>query len=96
MFSKNEGAYDDERALAAADARRRPIAPVELVATIALALSTVIAVTAVTIGIARADALNIHTDGDSSTLAIALLIGMLLSAMGGLTAIMANDSRRKT
>ena len=54
MIRKKGCAFDD-RALAAADARKRPIAPVELVATIALALSTVIAVTAVTIGIARAD-----------------------------------------
>ena len=94
MLRKKKGTYDD-RALAAADARKRPIAPVELVATIALALSTVIAVTAVTIGIARADALNVHADGGQGTFAIALLIGLLLTAMGGLTAIMAEGSRRK-
>ena len=93
MLRNKEGAYDDR--LAAADARKRPIAPVELVATIALALSTVIAVTAVTIGIARADALNMQADGGQGTLAIALLIGLLLSAMGGLTAIMANGSKGK-
>jgi hypothetical protein len=34
-------------------------------------------------------------DGDAAPLAIALLIGLLLSAMGGLTAIMADSSKPK-
>jgi hypothetical protein len=64
---------------------------VELIATGALALSTVVAATAVSIGIARADAFGMRADGDSAPLAIALLIGLLLSAMGGLTAMMADS-----
>ena len=53
----------------------RPVAMVELIATVALALSTVVAATAVSIGIARADAFGIRADGDPAPLAIALLIG---------------------
>ncbi len=67
----------------------RPV--VELIATVTLALSTVIAVTAVSIGIARADAPG--TDSDGTALAVALLIGLLLSGMGGLTAVMAKRER---
>ena len=68
---------------------------VELIATVALALSTVVAVTAVSIGIARAEAFGVRADGDTAPLAIALLIGLLLSAMGGLTAIMAEGPKGK-
>jgi hypothetical protein len=63
---------------------------VELIATATLALSTMIAVTAVSIGIARADVPGAGSDG---TLAVALLIGLLLSGMGGLTAVMAKRDR---
>ncbi len=41
-----------------ADSRRRPVVVVELVATIALAFSTLIAVAAISIGMARADSLT--------------------------------------
>jgi glycerol uptake facilitator-like aquaporin len=75
--------------------RRRPVALVELIATAALALSTVVAATAVSIGIARADAFGTRADGDTAPLAIALLIGLLLSAMGGFTAIMAERPKGK-
>ena len=88
-----KGAALDQRALDTP--RTRPAAVVELIATIALALSTVVAVTAVSIGIARADAFGMRADGDSGPLAIALLIGLLLSAMGGLTAIMADGPKGK-
>jgi hypothetical protein len=73
----------------------RRIALVELVTTAGLALSTAIAVTAVSIGIARADVLGAATKGDSAPFAIALFIGLLFSAMGALTAIMAPAPRRK-
>lgn len=85
----------DCRAPDAMEPRTRPAAVVELIATIALAISTVIAVTAVSIGIARADSLGIRADGDSGPLALALLIGLLLSAMGGLTAVMAGGPKGK-
>jgi len=73
----------------------RPVACVELVATVALALSTLIAVTVVSIGIARADVFGARADADAAPFAIALFIGVLLSAMGGLTALMAGDGVRR-
>jgi hypothetical protein len=82
-------------ALETTESRKRPVATVELIAAIALALSTVVAVTAVSIGIARADVFGMRVDADQSPLAIALLIGLLLLAMGGLTAVMANGPKGK-
>jgi len=79
-------AHESQSPLSVASSR-----PVELFATVALALSTIIAVTAVSIGIARADALVARTDTDTAALAIALFMGLLFAAMGGLTAIMAED-----
>jgi len=67
----------------------RPAAPIELIATVLLALSTMVAVTAVSIGIARADVLHARPDADIAPFAIALFVGLLFAAMGGLTAMMA-------
>src|SRR5262249_48233126 len=80
--------------------RHRPIALVELITTVALALSTAVAVTAVSIGMARADLADgmgrvaAMARGDGGPLAIALCITLLLAAMGGLTAIIAREPRR--
>jgi hypothetical protein len=71
--------------------RHRSIAFIELITTAALALSTAVAVTAVSIGIARADVVGTVAKGDGAPFAIVLFIGLLLSAMGALTAIMAVD-----
>jgi hypothetical protein len=92
---RTERAASDRCALETADARKGPAVTVALIATIALALSTVVAATAVSIGIARAEAVGIRADGDTAPLAIALLIGLLLSAMGGFTAIMAESPKGK-
>jgi hypothetical protein len=73
--------------------RHRSIAFVELILTAALALSTAVAVTAVSIGIARADVLGAVTNGDATPLAIALAFGLLLAAMSAVTAIMAGSPR---
>lgn len=83
-------------ALVGTEARRRPAATVGLIATAALALSTVVAATAVSIGIARADTFAMGMNVDQASLAIALLIASLLTAslltvMGGLTAVMVRD-----
>jgi glycerol uptake facilitator-like aquaporin len=78
----------------AAAPKHRSIAFVELVTTAGLALSTAVAVTAVSIGIARADVLGAAAKGDSAPFAIALFIGLLFAAMGALTAIMAPARRR--
>lgn len=81
-------------ALQTAESQTRRVAPVELITTVLLALSTVVAATAVSIGIARADVLGVRADGDTP-LAVALLIGLLLLAMGGLTAVMAEGPKGK-
>jgi hypothetical protein len=73
--------------------RHRSIAFVELITTAALALSTAVAVTAVSIGIARAEMVGTVAKADGAPFAIALLIGLLLSAMGALTAFMAVGPR---
>lgn len=65
------------------------VRPVELIATVALALCTLVAVTAVSIGMARADSLAGIAESDGATLAIGIVIALLLSGMGGLTAMMA-------
>jgi hypothetical protein len=75
--------------------KHRSIASVELIATAALALSTAVAATAVSIGIARADVLNVVTHGDATPFAVALIFGLLLSTMGALTALIALGPRRK-
>jgi hypothetical protein len=64
--------------------KHRSIACVELITTAALALSTAVAVTAVSIGIARADVIGAAGTGDGT--ALALIIGLFVSAMGGLIA----------
>ncbi|HEY9361311.1 MAG TPA: hypothetical protein VIQ50_12810, partial [Xanthobacteraceae bacterium] len=66
--------------------RQRPIALVELIITAALVLSTVVAVTAVSIGFARAEVAGAVPKGDGLPFAIALGIALLLTAMSGATA----------
>jgi hypothetical protein len=66
--------------------KHRSIACVELITTAALALSTAVAVTAVSIGIARADVIGAAGHGDGTPLAIALVVGLFVSAIGGIIA----------
>ena len=73
--------------------RQRPIALVELIITAALVLSTVVAVTAVSIGFARAEVAGAVPRGDGLPFAIALSIALLLTAMSGATAIAAAARR---
>ena len=82
-----------ERDVPPTAAPKRLGAPVELIATVLLLLSTLVAVTVVSIGIARAEGLGSRADFDAAPLAIALFIGLLFAAMGGLTAIAAHDRR---
>jgi hypothetical protein len=74
--------------------RQRPIALVELIITAALVLSTVVAVTAVSIGFARAEVAGAVAKGDGLPFAIALGIALLLTAMSGATTIAAAAPRR--
>ncbi len=68
----------------AADARRNPAVP-ELIATAGLALATLVVVTVVTAGVARADVIDGVIGNESSVFAIALILGLAFIGMGGLT-----------
>jgi hypothetical protein len=57
----------------------------ELIASIALVLSTLVAATVVSIGIARADVASNVIDNEGGLFAIALLLGLLFVGMGSLT-----------
>jgi hypothetical protein len=66
---------------------RRTVAVAELVAGIALALCTIVAATAVTAGIARADVVGNVVGHEGSLFAVALVLGLLFIGMGGLTVL---------
>lgn len=85
IFNRTNGCTPPQ----SADGKHGSILFVELFTSAALALSTAVAVTAVSIGMARADVIGSVTHGDSVSLAIAIFMAMLFSAMGGLTALMA-------
>jgi hypothetical protein len=57
-----------------------------LVLTVALVLSLVIAFSAVSIGIARADTLTPFGGGGSGRLALAVLVGLVITGVGAVTA----------
>jgi hypothetical protein len=61
-----------------------------IVTTITLVVSLVIAVTAVSIGIARADTL-VPLPDSGGRLALAVLVALVIAGMGGLTAAMVRD-----
>ena len=68
--------------------RRHAFADVPLIVlTAALVLSLVVAFTAVSIGIARADTLVPFGGGGGGRFALALLVGVTIAAFGGLTAV---------
>lgn len=66
---------------------RRSVAVAALVATTGLALAIIIAVTAVSVGIARANVIGNVIDNEGSLFAIALMLGLLFIGMGGLTVL---------
>ena len=65
---------------------RRRVALAELVAIVGLALSTIVAATVVSVGIARANVVGNVIDNEGSVFTVALLLGLIFIAMGGLTA----------
>ncbi len=75
--------------------KHRSIAFVELITTAALALSTAVAVTVVSIGIARAGVAGAVSDGDTTPFAVALCFALLVCALGVLTAVVAVGPRRE-
>ena len=68
---------------------KRRYAGIELLATVALAISLIIAATAVSIGMARAQAIGAVSHGDGGPFAIAVFVGLLMAGMGALTAMAA-------
>ena len=64
---------------------------VELFATLALVVCLIIAATAVSIGMARAQALATIDRHDHTPFTVALFFGALMAGMGGLTAMVAGD-----
>jgi len=66
-----------------------------LLASLALVLSTIIAATAVSIGIARADVAGNVIDNEGSLFAIALVLGLLFIGVGGLTILSMPHPRQK-
>jgi hypothetical protein len=64
--------------------------PVVLI-TLSLAVSLLIAATAVSIGISRADALMPAAGGDSGRLMFALFVAFVIAGMGGVTAAMVKN-----
>ena len=64
---------------------RRTVAFAELVAIVGLALSTIVAVTVVSVGIARADVASDVVGNEGSLFGVALVLGLIFVAMGGLT-----------
>jgi hypothetical protein len=73
--------------------RRRRTALAGLLATVALVISILVAVVAVSIGIARADI--VLADSDSGRWALAILLGLLIAGMGGITACMMRDGKTR-
>lgn len=73
--------------------RRHEFADVGLVVTtVTLVLSLVIAFTAVSIGIARADTI-VPFGGGSGRIVLAMLMGVMIAGMGGLTAALVHNDR---
>ena len=67
--------------------------PVILI-TLSLVVSLMIAATAVSFGIARADSLMPSANGGSMWLVLALFVGCVLASMGGLTAVVVKSDGR--
>jgi len=65
---------------------RRKVALAELVAILGLALSTIVAATVVSVGIARANVAGNVIDNEGSVFMVALVLGLIFIAMGGLSA----------
>ncbi|MGH6725214.1 MAG: hypothetical protein ACREB8_01545 [Pseudolabrys sp.] len=66
---------------------RRTVAFAELVAIAGLALSTIVAATAVSVGIARADVVGNVIDNEGSLFTVALMLGLVFIAVGGLSVL---------
>jgi hypothetical protein len=70
---------------------RRRSRGVELIATLALAVSLIVAAAAVSIGVARAQAFASTAASDRAPFAVALFFGAVMVGMSGLTAIVTGE-----
>jgi hypothetical protein len=75
---------------------RRSVALAALIASAALALSTIVAATVVSVGIARANVAGNVIDNEGSLFALALLLGVLFIGMGGLSILTLPGDRLKS
>jgi hypothetical protein len=66
---------------------RRSVALAELIAILGLALSTIVAATAVSVGIARASVAGNVIDNEGSVFILALLLGVIFIVIGGFSAL---------
>jgi hypothetical protein len=74
--------------------KRHAFADVPLIVlAITLVVSLVIAFTAVSVGIARADTLAPFGGSGNGRLALAMLVGMAIAGMGGLTAALVHNEK---
>ncbi|HMF26749.1 MAG TPA: hypothetical protein VKG24_32175 [Pseudolabrys sp.] len=73
----------------------RTAAVAQLIASMALAVSTAVAATVVSIGIAKADVVSNVIDNEGGLFAIALVLGLLFIGMGGLTILSMPDHKHK-
>jgi hypothetical protein len=64
---------------------RRTVALAALIASAALAISTIVAATVVSVGIARASAADGVIDNEGGLFAAALLLGLIFIGIGGFT-----------
>ena len=74
---------------------RRSLALAELMTIIGLALSTIVAATVVTVGIAHADVAGNVIDNEGSLFAVALLLGIVFIGIGGYSALTLPFHRHK-
>lgn len=66
---------------------RRTMALAELAAIVALATSTIIAATVVSVGMARANVVGGVIDNEGSLFVVALLLGLIFIGIGGFTVL---------
>lgn len=75
---------------------RRRHAGVELIATVALAVSLVIAATAVSIGATRAQVLGAVGNSADASLALAAFLGLVMAGIAGMAGLSAMAARNRT
>ncbi len=73
---------------------RRTVALAELITTLALALSTLVVATVISMGIARADAATAIIDHEGGVFVIALLLGLVFIGLGGMSVMTLPHNKR--